>query len=61
MHDCTPNNNKRIKTEEYDKPGNDNIKTEIKEEMVEDYEVQNTLEQNIDTALKTRSLGLAGK
>ena len=48
-------------TEGYDKPGDENIKTEIKEEMLEDYKVQNTLEQNIDTALKTRSLGLAGK
>ena len=47
-------------TGEYDKPRNENIKTEIKEEMLEDCKVQNTVEQNIDTALKTRSLGFAG-
>ena len=51
--------NKRIKRE-YDKPRNKGIKKEINDEMLEDSEVQNILEQNIDTALKTRSLGLAG-
>ena len=61
MHECKPNDNKRIKSEEHDKRGNENIKTDIKEEMVEDYEVQNTLEQNIDTALKSRSIEFAGK
>ena len=42
-------------TEEHDEHVNINIKKEIKEEMIE-----NTLEQNIDAVLKTRSLGLAG-
>ena len=52
--------NKIIKRE-YDEPVNKGIKKEIKEEILEDSEVQNTLEQNIDTAIKTRSLGLAGR
>ena len=48
-------------TENCGKSTNENIKQEIKDEILEDYEVQNTLEDNIDDALRTGSLGLAGK
>ena len=43
------------------KSTNENIKQEMKEEVIEDYEVQNTLDDNIDDALRTNSLGLTGK
>ena len=38
------------------------IKQEIKEEKIEDYEAVNkTLEENIDDAVRTGTLGLAGQ
>lgn len=38
----------------------EDIKQEIKAEVVEGYEKVNTLDENIDAALRTRSLDLAG-
>ena len=37
------------------------IKEGVKQEVVDYEKVSNTLEQNIDAALQTGSLGLAGK
>ena len=45
----------KVETEDHD------IKQEIKEEPVEVCENVNTLEQNIDSALETGTLGVAGK
>ena len=45
-----------------DKTTNEEIKEDIKEEMIEDYEqVNHTLDENIDIALQTSSMGIAGK
>ena len=47
---------------ECDKQTKEEVEETIKEEIKEDYkENNNTLEDNIDTAVQTRSLGLAGK
>ena len=43
------------------KSTNENITQEIKQELLEDYDVQNILEDNIDDVVRTGSLGLAGK
>ena len=45
-----------------DKTTNEEIKEDVKEEMIEDYEqVNHTLDDNIDIAAQTGSLGIAGK
>ena len=51
-----------VNTFECDKQTKEECKKEIKEEIQEDYkEKNNTLEDNIDAAVKTSSLGLVGK
>ena len=44
-----------------EKSTNENITQEIKQELLEDCDVQNILEENIDDVVRTGSLGLAGK
>ena len=44
-----------------EKSTNKNIKQEIKQELLENCDLQNILEDNIDDALRTESLGLIGK